>query len=325
MSKYIDVFNGDADGIFSLIQWRKAYPLTAQDQQILITGVKRDIALVSKIDDELAHLSKITVLDISFDKNQEDVNRVLEHCQSLFYCDHHKADSLFEHPKLTSRINTKPTVCTGLLVNGELKGEHSLWAIAAAFGDGLDSIADKYVAQLGLDTTQRHQLKELGVLVNYNGYGSSVDDLHFSPEELYKRLVSYDTPFDVIADENSPFRQLKEGYETDITQAKNSKQLSQEGVIAVILDDAPWARRISGTYGNQLAAENPSQPVIIVTLNAQGSYTISLRAPKEHPHGASTICSKFATGGGREGAAGINELPIDDLDKFLTEVARYYK
>ena len=41
MSKYIDVFNGDADGIFSLIQWRKSHPITANDQQILITGVKR--------------------------------------------------------------------------------------------------------------------------------------------------------------------------------------------------------------------------------------------------------------------------------------------
>ncbi len=40
----IDVFNGDADGICALTQLRNAEPL----ESTLITGVKRDIALVAK-------------------------------------------------------------------------------------------------------------------------------------------------------------------------------------------------------------------------------------------------------------------------------------
>jgi len=323
--KYVDVFNGDADGIFSLIQCRKARPLQAGDEQYLITGVKRDIALLRKVTDDMAADAVITTLDVSFDKNTEDIKRVLESCHSLFYCDHHKADTLFEHSKLTARINTKPTVCTGLLINGALKGAHSLWAIAAAFGDGLDDVADKYVNSLSLNGTQRNQLKELGVLVNYNGYGSRVEDLHFSPKHLYQLLVNYDSPFDIVADKASPFSELKKGYEADIQNARNSQQLGQDGMIAVMLEDAAWARRISGTYGNQLAAQNPNQPVVIITHNIHGSYTISLRAPKNSPHGASTICSRFATGGGREGAAGINALPESELDKFLSDVVQYYK
>lgn len=324
MSKYIDVFNGDADGIFSLIQWRKSHPLTAQDQQILITGVKRDIALVSKIDDALADQSNITVLDVSFDKNHADVTRVMEHCHSLFYCDHHKADKLFDHKKLTVVIDTEPTVCTGLLINNVLKDKHILWAVAAIYGDGLDSVANQYVERLGLTQIQSEQLKALGVLVNYNGYGNSVGDLYFDPAELYKQLVNYDSPLEIMTDTDSPYQLLKQGYEADIAKAETSEQLADNDLIVVILEDAPWARRISGTYGNQLAANNPDKPVVIVTENPNGSYSISLRAPKVNPYGASTICSQFKTGGGREGAAGVNELPKTDLGGFVEVVRKYY-
>lgn len=330
MTLFIDVFNGDADGIFSLIQWRKAYPVSSSDEQVLITGVKRDISLVDTLSDDRAAHADITVLDISFDKNVQGVRRVLDNCQSLFYCDHHKADLLFEHPKLSTKINTKPTVCTGLLINGYLnrvlkgKARYPLWAIAAAFGDGLDNVANTYAATLGLSAEQRDAVKELGVLVNYNGYGSTVEDLHFSPDQLYRLLIEYDTPFEVITDSKSPYQQLKQGYEADIEQARRSQQLDRLGLVAVMLEDAAWARRISGTYGNQLASAYPDKPVVIVTHNTQGSYTVSLRAPKHNPYGASTICSQFETGGGREGAAGINQLPLSKLDSFLDTVYHYY-
>lgn len=323
--KYIDVFNGDADGIFSLIQLRKYTPISADDEQLLITGVKRDIKLLSKISDDTAKAAKVQVLDISFDKNTADVNRILTQCDSLFYCDHHKADNLFEHPKLTTRINTEPTVCTGLLINAQLGDKFPLWAIAAAFGDGLDHIAHRHVERLGLAQAQAAQLKELGVLVNYNGYGSDVVDLHFAPADLYQQLLQYDTPFDVIEDTQSPFATLKDGYEADIEKAHHSHRLAQPEVLAVVLDDAAWARRISGTFGNQLAANNPDKPVVVVTHNKQGSYTISLRAPKNTPYGASSICSQFATGGGREGAAGVNELPVNQLDNFIATVIQHYQ
>jgi hypothetical protein len=45
MTRY-DAFNGDADGICALHQLRLADPQEA----ILVTGVKRDIALLKKID-----------------------------------------------------------------------------------------------------------------------------------------------------------------------------------------------------------------------------------------------------------------------------------
>ena len=40
-----DVFNGDADGICSLVQLRQIEPRDA----VLITGIKRDITLLSQV------------------------------------------------------------------------------------------------------------------------------------------------------------------------------------------------------------------------------------------------------------------------------------
>ena len=57
--KCYDVFNGDADGIISLVQLRLAEPRDAK----LITGRKRDIKLLSRLD--VKQGDQVTVLDIS--------------------------------------------------------------------------------------------------------------------------------------------------------------------------------------------------------------------------------------------------------------------
>ena len=56
-----DVFNGDADGICALLQLRLAEPRNSQ----LITGIKRDIALLDRVDAQSG--DQVTVLDISLD------------------------------------------------------------------------------------------------------------------------------------------------------------------------------------------------------------------------------------------------------------------
>jgi hypothetical protein len=68
----IDVFNGDADGICALTQLRNAEPRPST----LITGVKRDIALVMRAN--VSAGDRLTALDISFDKNRDGVLRALD-------------------------------------------------------------------------------------------------------------------------------------------------------------------------------------------------------------------------------------------------------
>ncbi len=75
---FYDVFNGDADGICSLLQLRQVEP---QDSQ-LVTGVKRDINLLSRVQAALG--DSVTALDISFDKNRDDVLRLLDSGARIF-------------------------------------------------------------------------------------------------------------------------------------------------------------------------------------------------------------------------------------------------
>jgi len=44
---------------------------------------------------------------------------------------------------------------------------------------------------------------------------------------------------------------------------------------------------------------------------------VSVRAPLTRKKGADEICRQFATGGGRAAAAGINDLPRGDIDRFI--------
>ena len=109
-----DVFNGDADGICALLQLRKAEPRESR----LVTGVKRDINLLDKI--QPAEGDLVTVLDVSMDKNMAGLQRALADGASVFYVDHHFPGDIPEHASLTALINESPDVCTAALVNGHL-------------------------------------------------------------------------------------------------------------------------------------------------------------------------------------------------------------
>jgi hypothetical protein len=93
---------------------------------------------------------------------------------------------------------------------------------------------------------------------------------------------------------------------------------------AVQLADEPWGRRVSGVFGNDLANVSPNKAHAVLTLNADNSYTVSLRAPLSNKQGAGDLCASFPTGGGRAAAAGINALPQEILSDFFASVSEYY-
>ena len=55
----------------------------------------------------------------------------------------------------------------------------------------------------------------------------------------------------------------------------------------------------------------------VISHKKEGGLLVSVRAPINNKSGADVLCSQFETGGGRKGAAGINHLPEEDLDRFL--------
>lgn len=315
---YFDVFNGDADGICALHQWRLAQP----QKSTLITGVKRDIALLKQVQANTG--DQILVLDVSLDKNRDALLNVLDSGASVHYFDHHFAGEIPQHPCMTSHINTAADVCTSLLVNSYLNGKYLSWAVAAAFGDNLFDAAIKAAEPLALDAAQVKQLEDLGTLINYNGYGMTEDDLYFHPADLYREIQPFESPFDFIAESNS-YTVLAEGYASDMAQAAQIPVESSDANTALImLPNEAWARRVSGVYGNALAREHPSRAHALLTLIDDGSYRISVRAPLINKTGADALCMQFPTGGGRKAAAGINALPVDMLDAFKNAFQRQY-
>lgn len=318
MANY-DVFNGDADGICALTQLRNAQPMDSQ----LVTGVKRDIQLLDKI--EAKEGDQLTVLDISFDKNREGVEKSLAAGASVFYVDHHFAGEIPEHKQLTTIINTAADVCTSILVNNHLQGAYLAWAVTGAFGDNLKNSALAIAKPLELSESELNTLENLGIYINYNGYGSNLEDLHFTPEALYRLVSPYASPFDFITDSRESFDKLEQGYHADMASAADVRpEFANEAVAAFILPNEAWARRVSGVYSNDLANATPGRAHAVLTEKANGNYLISVRAPLENKTGADELCRQFPTGGGRAAAAGVNDLPADQLQQFIDTFAKFY-
>lgn len=316
---HYDVFNGDADGIISLVQLRLSEPKAST----LITGVKRDIQLLKSLDTNEG--DTVTVLDISMEKNSDALVGLLDKGIEVYYADHHRAGDIPNHQNLNAHIDLDANTCTALIVDKLLNGQFHAWAICAAYGDNMIATADKLASEACYDQQQKDQLKELGTLINYNGYGSNISDLHFDPAELYQLLLAYPSPFDVIEDETSPYKQLQSAYETDLALAVAIPHTYQSRLLSIFeLPDKAWSRRISGVYGNLLANQHPDSACAVLTKNADQSYLVSLRAPLNNKQGAGDICSQFESGGGRAAAAGINQLLSDDLSRFIELVEAQY-
>ena len=309
---YCDVFNGDADGICALHQLRLADPRPAAR---LVTGVKRDIRLLER----LAGLRNvtITVLDISLDSNRKTLLSLLQSGCKVFYVDHHFAGDIPETANLTAHIDPDPEICTSLIVDRLLQGKYRAWAVAGAFGDNLHQAAHKAAAALSLPEENVSRLKELGELLNYNGYGLSVADLFFPPEDLYKALMPYDDPLDFW--ENSPaLSRLRQGFHDDMTAALKYEPVRKTPAGRIFeLPSESWARRVSGVFSNLKAREKPDMALGLLIRNPDGTYRVNIRAPLNNRHGADTLCRSFTTGGGRAAAAGINFLPQDQLELFF--------
>ncbi len=316
--KFYDIFNGDADGICALHQLRLETPRDAE----LVTGVKRDTGLVARV---AAHAGdSLTVLDVSLRSNAAAVRRALEQGARIQYFDHHAAGEIPQHPAFDAHIDTAPDMCTSLLVDRHLSGKHRLWAVVAAFGDNLVESAIRAAQPLQLDHTELARLHELGEAINYNAYGETVEDLHYPPEDLYRTIAPYRDPRHFMFDE-PVFEVLKQAAAEDLTCAEELQpEFASDAAALYILPDASWSRRVNGVFGNRLAQSEPQRAHAVLVTRADG-YAVSVRAPRNNPTGAETLCLQFPTGGGRQAAAGINRLPRDDLARFVDAFRSAYK
>lgn len=319
-----DLFNGDADGICSLIQLRLNEPRDSK----LVTGIKRHINLMDQITPKAG--DHITVLDVSMEKNQAGLALALEAGAHVFYADHHRSGEIPDHPSLQAHIHLAPDTCTAVIIDGYLQGRYREWAIVGAYGDNMlrtaEALADLTKPEV-LSVSDREQLKTLGVVMNYNGYGSSTDDLYYHPADLYYLARDLESPFAFIRQHPEVFDKLKNGYDSDMTQGLSITPLYDSSTACIIeLPDEPWARRVSGVLGNELANRYPDRAHAILTqkpceVDAELCYQVSLRAPRSAPTGAAHIAIQFG-GGGRESAAGIDHLAQVDIERLWQALNR---
>ncbi len=302
-------FNGDADGLCAVQQLRLAQPGPAN----LVTGVKRDITLLRHLAPRAS--DDVFVLDVSMHENRGELMRLLESGVRVTYFDHHRAGAIPAHPGLDAHIDESADVCTSILVDRHLGGRYRPWAVVAAYGDNLTGVAHAMAKEAGLTAAQVADLESLGVCLNYNAYGESVDDLHFHPAELSTRLLPYADPFAFMAD--APiYEKLRAGYEDDMAKARAAARRVYGSSGIVVLPNAPWARRAIGVLINELARERPNVALAILSPKSAGGYTVSVRVPATSDVSAADFCSDFATGGGRKSAGGINDLPDADVERF---------
>lgn len=315
----IDVFNGDADGICALHQLRLQYP---QPEARLITGVKRDVALLERLTETAA--SRITVLDISLDRNREALAQLLLHQNLVFYADHHYSGEIPDSTLLEAHIDPSPHLCTALIIDRLLAGKFRTWAIAGAFGDNLDEVASEYAGAINLQAKEIQKLREIGLLLNYNGYGFSIDDLLVHPADLFREVQRYPDPFSLYRD-SVMLQKLRVEYERDMANAAGLRpfRLYPTGRI-FWLPDATWSRRVVGVFANQVAREQPDWAHATIIVNPDGSLRVSVRAPLTTRKGADTLCRQFVTGGGRAAAAGINRLPAHESETFFSMFSHHH-
>ncbi len=304
------VFNGDADGLCALQQLR----LSGGPPGRLVTGVKRDIALLERVAPEAG--GSCTVLDVSLDVNRAGLAALLAGGTSVRYFDHHFAGDIPAHPGLEAHIDLAPNVCTSILVDRYLEGRCRAWAAVGAFGDSLTEEGRALAAQAGLSGDAAETLRAVGTAVNYNGYGESLADLHVPPAELADEMLRHPDPLRFAA-RSHVYQRVAEGFRTDMALARGVQPARRSaGAVLFVLPDAPWARRVSGTLANDLARANAGDAVALLSPKTEGGYLVSVRVPRDSPVSAESFCRKFPTGGGRKTAAGINHLPAEALNEF---------
>lgn len=310
---HYDVCNGDADGLFALRQWRLATPA----ESIVVTGIKRDIALLARV--PAAPGDRVSVFDLAVEPNRAALKRLLAAGVNVVWYDHHDPGELPKHARLHAHIDTDPETCTSMLVDARCKGRFRAWAVAAAYGDNLPLAAERLADTLALNPAQRAELRRFGEAVNYNAYGDSEADVRIHPAALYRWLTHTADAFEAarlpIVGELDSLRH------DDLARARDvPPHHRDERCMAVLLPDAPWSRRALGPFANELALRDPARAHAVLKATADGGYAVSVRAPQATLRGAAELAREFG-GGGRAAAAGIDRLPEAELPRFIARLA----
>lgn len=312
-----DIFNGDADGLCALRQWRLAHPADS----VLMTGVKRDNALLERVPATAG--DEANVFDLGLRQNLTALHKLLAAGVRVRYFDHHGGALPPVHAGLSAHIDTSPTACTSTIVDRALAGRFRAWAIVGAFGDNMGETAAALAASLAADPRTIAAWRRLGEALNYNAYGSTVADLAIDPAALYRRLQRHAEPLEFL--EREPIVScIERTMRADLALAEAQTATLRTARVALYeLPDMPWARRVVGTWANLLARRAPDAVVAILVPEPTRGATLSLRVPAGSPLTAEDFARRFG-GGGRRGAAGCVGLSPAQVGEIREQLLAEY-
>jgi hypothetical protein len=212
-----------------------------------------------------------------------------------------------------------------LIVDRTLEGRFRRWAIVGAYGDSMTPEADALAREMGIAPDAGERLKALGIAINYNAYGETIEDLHVPPVELAAEMLPFADPLQFAAG-SAACKRLADGMRDDMELAKRLRPAREApGAVVFMLPDAAWARRASGTLANDKAKAHGGSAVAIVSPKTEGGFLVSVRVPKDFSVSAEAFCRRFPTGGGRKTAAGINHLPNEELESFTSAFEQQFR
>ncbi len=164
----------------------------------------------------------------------------------------------------------------------------------------------------------------MGELLNYNGYGAQVSDLHFAPQVLYEAIKPYESPFDFVQS-SSVMEKLRVGFNSDMDNARSREPyLANDSGRLFMFPEEPWSRRVAGVFSNEKAREETSLAHALLVDTGDEVFLVSVRAPLDRKDGADRLCRAFPSGGGRAAAAGVNALPLSMLDEFVEKFTEIF-
>ena len=279
-------YNGDADGICSMVQWGLVHGVDGNR----VTGVKRDIELLDRINPSKG--DEVIVMDISMARNHSMAQKFAQNGANITWFDHHLAGENIE--SISAHIDTSDNVCTARIVEQHL-GVESSWAQVALNGDGLSK------------HSSIPEYRELGELLNYNGYGADLTDLHFHPDDLMMLCLESKTPEQFML--STAFVKLKEGFDSDMSNADSI--VEKDGFF--LLPNEAWARRVVGVMAHRINEKGTGPHVIAIDKGS--TFQVSIRGK----NGIGELCAMFG-GGGRATAGGIDNLPKAEITALMNEV-----
>jgi hypothetical protein len=314
------VFNGDADGLCGQqILFLELGPPAAR-----ITGLKREIELLGRV--PLPASGDVYAVDISLRRNLGALPPLLAQGNvKVTWYDHHEPGDPPAHANLSVHVNEAPDTCTAAIVNAVYGHRHPLWAAMAAFGDNLPATASALATAGGASAHEAQLLKRAGILLNYNAYGELPGDQLFAAADLAARMEGYPSAQDFCWD-GSIFGALAAQFESDREAfLALSPLVDAPGAKAFVVPDAAFARRYAATWANERALERPAEALAVLTALPDGTYRVSLRAPRRAGTvaAASELAGEFG-GGGRALAAGIDALAADQVERFARRFAEHW-